>query len=116
MTHVSVMVLLNNMSCHWFCVTLGEWTSYCRLYSKWLLLCNFLSCWWLENNTLLVSLLGLVVIVECVITHECQKVALVGLIFVDRLIERTVSLEESVDLLPQMNQFKSSGITVINSF
>ncbi len=34
----------------------------------------------------------------------------------DRLIERTVSLEESVDLLPQMNQFKSSGITVINSF
>ena len=34
----------------------------------------------------------------------------------DKLIEKTVSLEKSVDILPRMNQFKSSGITVINSF
>lgn len=33
-----------------------------------------------------------------------------------RLLERTISLEESVELLPQMNQFKNSGVTVINSF
>ena len=32
------------------------------------------------------------------------------------LIERTISLEQSVDLLPKMDQFKNSGVTVINSF
>ena len=34
----------------------------------------------------------------------------------EKLIERTISLEESVRILPEMNQFKNSGITVINSF
>ena len=34
----------------------------------------------------------------------------------EKLIERTISLEESIGILPEMNQFKKSGITVINSF
>ena len=34
----------------------------------------------------------------------------------EKLIERTISLEESIGILPEMNQFKNSGITVINSF
>ena len=34
----------------------------------------------------------------------------------EKLIERTVSLEESIRILPEMNKFKSSGVTVINSF
>jgi alcohol dehydrogenase len=34
----------------------------------------------------------------------------------EKLIERTVSLEESIRILPEMDQFKNSGVTVINSF
>lgn len=34
----------------------------------------------------------------------------------EKLIERTVSLEESIGILPEMNKFKNSGVTVINSF
>ena len=33
-----------------------------------------------------------------------------------KMLEKTISLEESVKLLPEMDQFKSSGVTVINSF
>lgn len=32
------------------------------------------------------------------------------------LLEKTISLEESVHLLPEMHTFKGSGVTVINSF
>ena len=34
----------------------------------------------------------------------------------DKLIGKTVSLEESVSILPKMTQFKNKGITVINTF
>ncbi len=34
----------------------------------------------------------------------------------ERLLEKTVSLEESVHLLPEMDKFNSSGVTIINSF
>jgi alcohol dehydrogenase len=34
----------------------------------------------------------------------------------EKLLEKTVSLEESVHLLPEMHTFKGSGVTVINSF
>ena len=33
-----------------------------------------------------------------------------------KMLERTISLEESIKLLPEMDQFKGSGVTVINSF
>ncbi len=33
-----------------------------------------------------------------------------------RLMEKTVSLEESIKLLPEMDKFQNNGITVINSF
>ena len=34
----------------------------------------------------------------------------------EKLLEKTVSLEESVHLLPEMHAFKGSGVTVINHF
>ena len=34
----------------------------------------------------------------------------------DKLLERTVSLDESVTLLPEMNQFNHRGVVVINTF
>ena len=34
----------------------------------------------------------------------------------EKLLEKTVSLEASVDLLPEMHAFQGSGVTVINSF
>ena len=34
----------------------------------------------------------------------------------EKLLNKTISLEESIQLLPEMNQYKSSGVTVINSF
>ncbi len=38
-----------------------------------------------------------------------------GKLYSEKLIERIVSLEESIRILPEMNKFKSSGVTVINS-
>ena len=40
----------------------------------------------------------------------------VGTLAPQKLLDRSISLEESIELLPQMNQYKSSGISVINSF
>ena len=34
----------------------------------------------------------------------------------EKILEKRVSLEESIKLLPEMDNFKSSGVTVINSF
>ena len=47
---------------------------------------------------------------------EMLEMIKVGKLNPRKLIERRVSLEESVHLLPQMNTFQSSGVTVINSF
>jgi alcohol dehydrogenase len=47
---------------------------------------------------------------------EMLEMIKAGRLSPEKLIERTISLEESVRILPEMNQFKNSGITVINSF
>ena len=48
--------------------------------------------------------------------HEVLAMITSGKLAPEKLIERTVSLEESVSLLPKMDSFSSSGVTVINSF
>jgi len=48
--------------------------------------------------------------------HEIMEMIKVGKLAPHRLLEKTISLEESVELLPKMDEFKSSGVTVINSF
>lgn len=48
--------------------------------------------------------------------QEMLEMIKVGKLRPEKLIERTVYLEESVYILPKMNEFKSSGVTVINSF
>ena len=48
--------------------------------------------------------------------HEILEMIRVGKLTPEKLLEKTISLEESVKLLPEMNKFKSSGVTVINSF
>ncbi|MBC7000392.1 zinc-dependent alcohol dehydrogenase family protein [Cytophaga sp. FL35] len=47
---------------------------------------------------------------------EILEMIRVGTLAPQKLLDRSISLEESIELLPQMNQYKSSGITVINSF
>ena len=47
---------------------------------------------------------------------EMLEMIKVGKLYPQKLIERRVSLEESVTLLPQMNKFQNSGVTVINTF
>ena len=47
---------------------------------------------------------------------EMLEMIKVGKLAPEKLIEKTISLEESIGILPEMNQFKNSGITVINSF
>ncbi len=47
---------------------------------------------------------------------EILQMIQVGKLRPEKLLEKTISLEESVQLLPEMNKFKSSGVTVINSF
>ena len=47
---------------------------------------------------------------------EILEMIRVGKLSPEKLLEKTISLEESVQLLPEMNKFKSSGVTVINSF
>jgi len=39
-----------------------------------------------------------------------------GILKPGKLIEREISLEESIELLPKMDQFEHSGVLVINSF
>ena len=34
----------------------------------------------------------------------------------ERLVERTISLEEATMALPRMNQFENKGVLVINAF
>ncbi|OQD41895.1 alcohol dehydrogenase [Croceivirga radicis] len=48
--------------------------------------------------------------------HEILEMIKTGKLTPDKLLEKTISLEESIALLPEMNKFKSSGVTVINSF
>lgn len=48
--------------------------------------------------------------------HEIIEMIKAGKLTPQRLLERTISLEESVELLPRMNEFTSTGVTVINSF
>jgi len=48
--------------------------------------------------------------------HEIMEMIKVGKLAPHRLLEKTISLEESVELLPKMDEFKSSGVTIINSF
>ena len=48
--------------------------------------------------------------------HEIFNMIETGKLNPERLLDKTISLEESVELLPKMNEFKSSGITIINSF
>ncbi|MCL6272828.1 zinc-dependent alcohol dehydrogenase family protein [Muricauda sp. 2012CJ35-5] len=47
---------------------------------------------------------------------EMLKMIQSGKLRPELLIERTISLDQSVDLLPKMDQFKNSGVTIINSF
>ncbi|SFR49808.1 alcohol dehydrogenase [Robiginitalea myxolifaciens] len=47
---------------------------------------------------------------------EIFEMIAAGKLSPQRLLEKTVSLEDSVHILPKMNEFKSSGVTVINSF
>ena len=47
---------------------------------------------------------------------EVLEMITAGKLQPDKLLERRVSLEESTQLLPKMDEFSSSGITVINSF
>ncbi|MGC6421657.1 MAG: zinc-dependent alcohol dehydrogenase family protein [Flavobacteriaceae bacterium] len=44
------------------------------------------------------------------------KMIAAGIVHPQRLLERTISLEESADLLPKMNQWHPKGVTVINQF
>lgn len=48
--------------------------------------------------------------------HEIMEMIKTGKLAPEKLLEKTITLEESVTLLPEMNKFKSSGVTVINSF
>jgi alcohol dehydrogenase len=47
---------------------------------------------------------------------EILEMMRAGKLSPEKLLEKTISLEESVQLLPEMNKFESSGVTVINSF
>ena len=47
---------------------------------------------------------------------EMLEMIKAGKLAPQKLIEKTISLEESIRILPEMNQFKNSGITVINAF
>jgi len=48
--------------------------------------------------------------------HEIIEMIKVGKLTPEKLLQKRVSLEESIKILPEMNKFKSSGVTVINSF
>ena len=48
--------------------------------------------------------------------HEILEMIKAGALQPEKLLEKTITLEESVKLLPEMDKFKSSGVTVINSF
>ena len=39
-----------------------------------------------------------------------------GKLSLNKLLEKTISLEESIQVLPNMNQFNNKGVIVINSF
>jgi alcohol dehydrogenase len=47
---------------------------------------------------------------------EMLEMIKAGKLAPEKLIEKTISLEESIGILPRMNEFKDSGITVINAF
>ena len=47
---------------------------------------------------------------------EVLEMILSGKLKPEKMLERTVSLKDSVELLPKMDQFKESGVTVINRF
>ena len=48
--------------------------------------------------------------------QEVLEMIRAGKLHPGRLLEKTVSLEESVRLLPEMHTFRDSGVTVIDSF
>ena len=47
---------------------------------------------------------------------EMMEMIVSGKLTPKKLIERTVSLETAAELLPSMDQYSGSGITVINRF
>ena len=47
---------------------------------------------------------------------EMLEMILAGKLAPEKLLEKTVSLEEALHLLPEMHTFRGSGVTVINSF
>jgi D-arabinose 1-dehydrogenase-like Zn-dependent alcohol dehydrogenase len=47
---------------------------------------------------------------------EMLKMIIEGKLHPEKLIERTISLQEATIALPNMNQFQNKGILVINSF
>ena len=47
---------------------------------------------------------------------EMLKMISEGKLHPEKLIERTISLEEATIVLPNMNNFNNTGILVINSF
>ena len=47
---------------------------------------------------------------------ELLKMIVEGKLHPEKLIERTISLEETINALPNMNKFQNKGVLVINSF
>ena len=47
---------------------------------------------------------------------EMMEMIKTGKLAPQRLIEKTISLEESISALPIMDQYQGNGVTVINEF
>ena len=47
---------------------------------------------------------------------EMLNMIKIGLLQPEKLIEKTISLEEAAIALPKMNQFMSSGVVVVDRF